>query len=100
MMAPIFNTLKRMRDSPHVDLKRRKSEHKISINDLLTPDDTAHSSNALERWSTVDDELPSLVRQVTSLLKDPFGRSQQEGLSGDPYPTPPSNADQLFWFRV
>jgi hypothetical protein len=100
MIAPVYDDLKRLRESPHIDLKRRKSEHRISINDILASDDAASSPNALERWNRIDDELPSIIHQITGLLRDPFGRAQQNDASGDPYPTPPSNADRLFWFHV
>ncbi|KIW02589.1 uncharacterized protein PV09_06039 [Verruconis gallopava] len=100
MMAPIYEALKRLRESPHVELKRRKSEHKISINDLLASDDGARSPTSLGRWNTIDDELPGIIQQVTVLLRDPFGRAQQNSVADEQYPTPPSNADMLFWFRV
>jgi hypothetical protein len=99
LTSPIYSSLKRLRESPHVDLRRRKSEHKISINDLLASDE--NDSSKLTRWSTIDDELPAIVREVVELLKEPFGRPQQSSSGGEePYPTPPTGADLLFWFRV
>jgi hypothetical protein len=101
--APIYASLKRLRESPHVEMRRRKSEHKISINSLLASDDAQATSGAsLQRWNTIDDELPAIIREVTDLLKEPFGRPQQQqnGSASDSYPTPPTGPDLLFWFRV
>jgi hypothetical protein len=92
MIVPIYDAFKRLRESPHANFKRRKSEHQISINDLLASDNIIPSSNS------IDEELPGLIRQLTALLRDPFGKAQQE--TATPYPTPPSNPDLLFWFRV
>lgn len=92
-ITPIYEGLRRLRESPHVDFVRRKSEHKISIHDLLSKE----SETVTEKWCGVDRELPGLMGMVTGLLKDPFGRVQES--STQPYPTPPSPTDALFWFR-
>jgi len=92
-ITPIYEGLHRLRESPHVNFVRRKSEHKISIHDLLTTD----TSSATEKCAGIDEELPGVMRMVTSLLRDPFGRLHDN--SNEPYPTPPSPTDALFWFR-
>jgi len=99
--APIYASLKRLRESPHIDMKRRKSESKIRINDLLASDDASPTSTSrLSRWSMIDEELPGVIREVTDLLKEPFGRvSPQLGVK-DPYPTPPTGPELLGWFRT
>ena len=48
----------------------------------------------------IDEELPGVIREVTDLLKEPFGRvSPQLGVK-DPYPTPPTGPELLGWFRT
>ena len=64
------------------------------------PPERARATTLLGRESALARVASGEVRQVTQLLRDPFGRAQQDHAAGDQYPTPPSNADNLFWFRV